>query len=855
MLHKNKILLWIFLFVVNMGAAQKIIDAGAYTNFNEFCTNFESQWKDKKPQKGDGYKQFKRWEWYMKDRVKLDGSLYNTAHVWREFQNLNVHKKRVASSSRADNDWKSLGPANPVDSFPDFGVGRINCIAFHPTDEKILFVGAAGGGIYKSIDEGATWSSLNANLPSLSVSDIAVHPINPDILYIATGDADGGGNYFGGFSFGVMKSIDGGKSWGKTGLSFDYMNTKHIYRLIINPANPAVLFAASTDGLYKTSNDGGDWNKIIDGKFCDVEFSPANDSVIYAVTMLTSKSVAKFYKSINSGESADIIYEDSTTWRTNIAVSKKRPEDVWVLACDLYRNFNYIVYSENGGPFELLSKDINVNILDVSIDGSGIDGQGSYDLAFAINPINANEFLVGGINTWQSKNDGQSIDLVNYWTPFMNPSTPVVHADKHNLYYHPMNNKIYEANDGGIYVSEDNGVSWRDLTKGMDIGQVYRMDYFADNLLAGHQDNGTKLLNKGAWDIVGGGDGMDNAINRKNKNIQFIGVQYGVIYRTLDFYQADYKKVSDYMLDTLKQKGKFVTPYVLHPESGNVYAGYQDVFKSTNNGNTWVNLSKKGFPISLDQIAVSPIDEQIIYASALNFLIVTLDGGVNWVDINLNLQSKITSIRCSPNDKNTAAITVGGFQNGNKVFISEDGGKNWVNISFDLPNLPTNSLEFQKGENGALYVGNDFGVFKLNKVDSKWELFSNNLPLVPITDMVIDDSENKLYISTFGRGMWVSEIEPASTVSATIDPKTLMAKNGETVTLSPNPFHDDLLLKLNKALSYDVNIYDYKGQLVHKTKLSNKEEHVLNLANLTNGFYIIQFTNKEFTVSKQIIKN
>lgn len=768
-------------------------------NFNELSTKLNQYWSGNEKVKSPGYKTFKRWEWFMKDRVKLNGELYNTSHVWSDFERLNEQKSSISGEvNRSINQWMPLGPTASPGGY--WGLGRINCLAFHPTDPNTLFIGSAGGGIFKTLDGGNSWINLSGNLPSLAVSDIVVNPNNPSTLYVATGDADGNGNYFGGFSFGVLKSIDGGASWVKTGLFFDYISNQFIYKLLMDPNNPNVLYAATTSGLFKTVDGGLAWQRLIDGEFCDVEVSPANSSIIFAVTLGKWNSNAKMYRSGNSGNSFELLYEDSSVLRSNIAVSKDRSNAVWVLTCNWSGGFNYVAYSDNGVLFDVKIDNINYNFLSHAEDASGQVGQGDYDLAFAINPNNAKEYLIGGINTWHILDESTTYNLANYWSDPAVSQAQTVHADKHNIYYHPLNNFIYEVNDGGIYVSKDNGKTWTDLSNGIDVGQIYRMDFSAGILLAGHQDNGTKRLLGNNWSSILGGDGMDNAINRKDKNIQYAGVQNGVIYRTKNNW-SDEMEISSYF-ETIGQKGNWVTPYEVHPLSGNVYAGYYDVFRSNDNGDTWTQLSLGGSR-SLDHLSVSPVDENIIFTSIGNELYGTFNGGISWNQLIANTPHNITSIDFKPDNKDIAIITLGGFEDGYKVYLTEDGGDSWSNISYDLLNIPVNSAVLQRGNNGSIYIGNDYGVFQLDMVKKSWNLFSQNLPIVPVTDMVIDESENKLYISTYGRGIWMSEISAPSVLEISLAP-TIFDGSGGTALLKINSNQKWIISYSDAYSDYDI---------------------------------------------------
>jgi hypothetical protein len=201
-------------------------------------------------EKGVGFKPYKRWEENWKDRIYEDGSFPDAGINERNF---NEYLKTVKNQNRSLNiaNWTNLGPNSTPGGYA--GLGRINCVAFHPTNANIIWVGSPGGGLWKSTDAGLTWTTNFDNSVVLGVSSIVIHPTNPDIMYIATGDGDGSDTN----STGVLKSTDGGVTWQTTGLNWTVSQGRRIRKLLMDPDDTNMLLAATSDGLYITTNAAG----------------------------------------------------------------------------------------------------------------------------------------------------------------------------------------------------------------------------------------------------------------------------------------------------------------------------------------------------------------------------------------------------------------------------------------------------------------------------------------------------------------------------------------------------------------------------------------------------------------------
>ncbi|MCK4346784.1 MAG: hypothetical protein KAX05_15995, partial [Bacteroidales bacterium] len=213
----------------------KSIDDSA--RFVEIQKAFKNYWKDREIEKGHGYNPFKRWEWFMEQRIWGEWKIPD--HIlWEE----STTKQQLRKTKSAVGNWSLLGPVESsryIDTDEVLGSGRIDCIAFHPSDTNIIWVGSPTGGLWKTIDGGNKWYTTTDDLPSLGISDIVLDPDNPDTIYLATGDRDAHAIY----SAGILKSTDGGETWNTTGLSFDQAHESLVNRLLINPDSTYVLIA------------------------------------------------------------------------------------------------------------------------------------------------------------------------------------------------------------------------------------------------------------------------------------------------------------------------------------------------------------------------------------------------------------------------------------------------------------------------------------------------------------------------------------------------------------------------------------------------------------------------------------
>jgi len=774
----KKILLFILIFI-NLSAfsqewlkklPQDKLDSKTLTMF-DIQKAFNDYWEpfnvengkylvNGKQSKAIGWKQFRRWEYFWNNRVNPETGEFPKTQTWYEYEKYLEQNPKLSLYGN----WTNLGLNSSNGGY--YGVGRVNCVAFHPTNPNIFWIGSPAGGIWVTTEGGNSWTPLGDKNLVIGVSDIAI-PADYETshtIYIATGDRDGGSLWsLGGSandnnSIGVLKSTDNGLTWNKTGLSFEVKDVQLVTRLLINPNNPQILFASTTKGIFKTTDGGENWNLVKGGNFMDIEFKPNDENnTLYAATI----GNPNIYKSIDGGENWTLKTNFSNFEnRINIATSIANPAVVYAIVSAEGGGFSKIIKSiDSGETFEATFSQVanGMNLLGWSPYGDDSGGQGDYTLSIGVSPIDENVLFVGGVNTWISTNGGFDFQISNHW--YGGGGVQDVHADKHFMCFNDAG-IFYEANDGGIYKSSDNGNNWTDLSNGMAISQIYRFSNSTiDNeTIMGLQDNGTKLKTDTEILDVIGGDGMECIIDYTNSSIQYGSMYYGEIERTTNHWGSS-TTISYNIPD---EQGYWVTPFIIDPlNHQTLYVGYDNVWKTTNSGNSFTKLNMSIG--SARNMAICETNTNCIYVANQSNILMTTDGGLTSNSISFGIYGgAITYIAVKYNDPNTIWATVGSYS-GQSVWETKDAGQTWTNISAGLPNVPAMTIVQNKlntSEN-ELYIGTDVGVF-VRLGNGTWENFNADLPNVVVTELEIkygtSISDSKLRAATFGRGLWESDL-------------------------------------------------------------------------------------------------
>ena len=744
-------------------------------NFYEVQAAFNAYWAGKPISKGKGYKAFKRWENYMEPRVYPSGDRSLVNQTYPNF--LEWERNTVISTEKSvSGQWQMLTPSTVASGG---GAGRANFIRIDPTNTNTIFIGTPVGGLWKSTTNGGAWTTNTDQLSIIGCSDLAIHPTNNQIMYIATGDADASDVA----SVGILKSIDGGATWNTTGLTYSVNQQRTISRIIINPVNPNIVIATTSNGVMRSIDAGVTFSTVISGgDYKDAEFKPGDPQTVYAVSTFFKKSTdgGATWTTISSG------LPSSGIRRISLAVTAANSAYVYLLygrssddgLLGIYRS------TDSGTTFSQRS-DATPNYLGWEANASDAGGQAFYDLTIAASPINAELVVIGGINSWKSTNGGSTFTILTHW--YGAGGTPYSHADHHDIQFSGNGTTLYDCNDGGLFKSTGAFTSWTDVSSGLAISQQYRIGLSTSNptlMISGHQDNGTNKTNGTSWNQVLGGDGMDCFIDRTNNNIMVGSTYYGDYSKSTNggntFNSINNGLISGDWVSVLHQDPVTATTY---------YAGGRPaLYRTTNSGSSWTALGTPASGASIIEFAIAPSNNQTIYAITDNLLSKSTNGGTSWSSFSTGLPFSSlspTNVTVSNTDANVAFVTFSGYTSTNKVYKTINGGTTWTNISTGLPNVPCNTIVYQNGSNGAVYVGTDVGVFYRDNALTSWTMFSTGLPRTSVRDLEIYYATGRLRAGTYGRGTWDSDLYTnAIAPTANFSPSSTNLCSNQTVTFT-----------------------------------------------------------------------
>lgn len=807
----------------------------------------------------------KRWENFQVQRLKANGELINDQELYQTLQETQQNYSRVANNVS----WYPGGPSHDygdqAESYKNIQVGRVNTIAFDPYNKNTYYVGVAQGGIWKTTNDAQSWIPLTDDLPTLRVSDIAVDPLQPDTLYACLGDYA----YLGvalhtddrkrhtHYGIGVYKSYDGGSNWSPTGLTFEQIGADNslMRRLFINPDNNQSLIAGGISGVW-TSNDGGDsWTNVLDIQVSDFEQDPNNKNVLYVSNHYNGRlqtGEPAIYKSTNFGQTwtklnTSSIFEATETARIEIDVAPSNSNYIYALAGDVDSDVYGIFRSTDGGT--TWSTRLKNSSHEGTNSFNNISGQTFYDLALLVDPQDEDRIYFGGLVIAESQDGGQSYEYVSDYGN-------TLHPDQHLFEYNPLDNKFYICNDGGLVRTDeihDNYCEWQSLNNHMQTTSFYRLSVAQKHpefVMAGAQDNNTHYgdtSRQDQWDIILGGDGMECIINPDN-DIFYASYQYGNVFRSEGNTQS-WRRINPN-----GETGEWVTPYLLAPNDPNtVYGAWGDVYRSTNKGDSWTqltnfsNMNGASNPSPASALAVNKNGSKLYVAKRIyhsynepTSLHRSHDSGSSWEDITFpNMEDLyITYLSCSE-DGNTLWVSLGGFEDGEKIYRSDDGGDLWQNVSLNLPNLPVNCIitDHRSSEN-LVYVGTDRGVYYKTDTIQEWVAYGQNLPNVIVGELELNEQSNKLYAATFGRGIWIA---PAIEHDTSIG----ICENKKEMPL--NAAYQSNSIQLNRSDLQEegkIELIDVMGRKVYSSNWRNAENSI-EIPVSTEGVYFIRYQSSK----------
>lgn len=776
-------------FFVNSHAQKVVVDTSKVPlwinmmqdpNANFFKTQraFELYWQNRPIEKGSGFKPFKRWEYNTYEIIDDQGNIPKAGQLDSIVQDYikNQYKGGTGGGVQlpgapnsgpatclTEGNWIELGPrklSGNRTSQPN-GLGRVNALAFHPSDSNIIYAGTPAGGLWVTTDRGKSWSSNTDTLSTLGISSIAVDPFDHDTIYLGTGDRDAGDAS----SRGVLRSTDGGKTWHSANTG---MGNVVVGRLEADPRNKGVLIAGTSGGIYRSTNHGNNWSRVIAGNFKEMVFGATNSNYIYAATYAT----AKYYVSTNNGVSFTQVTTGLPTGKRRmvIGVSPHDSNFVYVLTTNSRTFEGMYLSTDKGQTFSQMSN--TPNIMDYSTTGSGTGGQAWYDLDIAIDPLDKTVVYVGGVNIFKSTDSGKTWKINAHWVG--SGGAPSIHADQHIFEYNPNDNRLYVGNDGGVYYTDNGGQNYYDISEGIGNSQIYRLGQSVkskDMVINGYQDNGTGLYDNGDWYTIMGGDGMDCVIDPTDDTWAYSDLYYGDVRR---FKNGRYNAgIAKNGLNGITESGGWVTPFVLQEGTPKtMFIGYKNVWRSTNcqaSPPTWTKISNNVAGSNSQNITYlenSPADPKILYvARSGNKFFKTTDVNAAtpaWTDLTSKLPNNAALYWIESHHKKANTVWI---SQSNKVYQTDDGGNTWTNISNGLPNLRILSIVFDSSsKNEAMYCGTYMGVFYRDSVLKKWVWYNNGMPTYTrVRDIEIyhspqGRSKSHVICATYGRGNWRSPL-------------------------------------------------------------------------------------------------
>jgi photosystem II stability/assembly factor-like uncharacterized protein len=703
-------------------------------------------------------------------------------------------KDTLLSSTFSGLTFRSIGPA--------WASGRISDFAVNPENHSEIYVGVAAGNIWKTVNNGTTWSPIFDSYSAYSIGCLSIDPNNPFVIWTGTGENNHQRQL--GYGDGVYKSEDGGSSWKNMGLK----NSRQIGMIAIDPRNSDVVYVAAEGsiwgpggerGLYKTTDGGKIWNKVLDISentgVNNVVMDPRNPDVLYATSEQRRRHVytkigggpeSAVYKSKDAGKTWDKIMKglpSGDIGGTGLAISRVNPDVLYIIMEAAGENSGFYRTVNRGATWEKMSSH---------------SSQGQYFNRIACDPKDVNKVYSLEVVTQVTTDGGKT------WNAVGNNQR---HVDDHTMWIDPDDTKhFYIGGDGGIYESFDAGKNYI-FKSNLPVTQFYRVS--VDNALpfynvyGGTQDNNSMggpsrntnrdgVINDN-WFVTMGGDGFWVATDPVDENIVYTEYQYGNAFR------YDKKSQEAVSIKPIPPKGEktyrwyWDTPLIISPhQRETIYMAANKVFRSNDRGNSWEVISgditrnedRNQFKVmgkywSIDAVAKdvstslwglvvslaeSKVKKDLLYAGTDDGVIaVTEDGGKNWTRITtFPVVPEYTYVSDILPDKFNENIVYASFNNmlqdDFKPYIlkSIDKGKSWTMITNKLPaNGTIHTLEQDPVNPNLLFAGSEFSFYFSSDGGNEWTEFKSGLPTAAVRDITIQEREMDLVIATFGRGFYI----------------------------------------------------------------------------------------------------
>ncbi len=657
--------------------------------------------------------------------------------------------------------WTPIGPSVTTSGAWGRVSGRITSIIVHPANPNIVYIGGAQGGVWRTTDNGASWTPLTDDQPSLALGALAFDPNNPNVIYAGTGEQNFSLDSYEGN--GVLKSVNGGVTWSVLGAATFARQT--IGRIAVSPANSQVALAAASNGLYRSANGGTTWTSVLAGVATDVIATPGSGSAYYAA--IRSGGV---FKSTDGGLNWTKLTAGLPAGgfgRVHLAISTAAP------------NTLLASFTRNDFTLEGLyrSADAGASWTKLTSTPNVFGKQGWYNVSLAIHPANANIIYFGGLSLWRTQDGGAN------WANVSNPRDYFldVHPDQHALAFNPQNpSVVWLGCDGGAWRSDNGGDAWLSRNEGLSLTQFQTVALHPTNdslAFGGTQDNGIqKYTGTSEWRETRTGDNGSTYFDFNTPTTIYTTYIGGYLLKSLaagdpGTWDTAFNGIPRDDSGTDGGRTAFYAPFTMDPANPQRLAfGSYRVWHTSDGAANWTAVSGDvtgGGVISAITIAsngariwTGSSDAQVWRGD--------LSGGAwSWTNVTkAPLPGRfITRIAAHPTDPQTAYISYSGF-GVSHVFRTTDGGATWTNASGGLPDIPVNVVLVDPNNAGTAYAGTDIGVYRSTDQGQNWAPYGAGLPNVAVFDLAIRKNGSLLRVATHGRGMW--EVQTSGEQSFTI---------------------------------------------------------------------------------------
>ncbi|TAK56350.1 MAG: T9SS type A sorting domain-containing protein [Bacteroidetes bacterium] len=678
---------------------------------------------------------------------------------FKEYQREKIQFKRNKRGVNAAGIWEPIGPFDLQ--------GRSLSVAVNPQNSNTIYVGSASGGMWRSYTQGADhdWLQVPLGYPALGISSIIIDPADTNIMYVGTGEVyryqgSTGGHTIrttrGSYGIGILKSLDGGQTWTK---SLDWSNNQQsgIQKLLMNPQNGNTIWAATTEGLYVSYDEGATWNPVYPVTLVNDIVINNNDTNKILISVGNFKTAGYgVYKSTNGGGSFNAVSGiPDFSGKTALSLYESDPNIVYASVADSTTGVGSLWKTTNfGDTWTELPTSVYWGV------------QGWYSHFIAVHPTNPDLLCHASVGIVYSDDGGAS---------FLGTSGG--YSDNHGFAYDPNNpDVLYAANDDGIYRSTDFGKTFQDVGFGMMTGQFYAgfsCSAQDSNIAIGQsQDHIPGYIYRGTlhWDGSVVDEAGWTAIHPTNDYIMYADSRYGD-----GIYKSTNRGNSFTYITGLSGFGSWNAPLALSKSNPVVlYFAKDKVYKSINSGLNWAatnsNTVLDGNPAI--SMAIAPTSHDTVFvgnapiSSRARVWRTTNQGNV-WTDVTGTLPDRYPlDIAIDPTDSRIVYVVFGGFGTG-KVYKSTDAGGSWTDITGTLPDVPTTAVVIDPENPNYVYVGNDISVYLSTNGGTSWSTFGDGLPdAVIVADLVISPSNRALRCVTHGNGVHERKLYDGTTPAA-----------------------------------------------------------------------------------------